>query len=521
MISYHARGVAEPVAPSPDTAPGVAPSDNATAGSAPPGPGGREYTFAEIGRLPLDQQRAMAERYGLGWAPPVVAASAPAQDAPPRRHGSWSRRCPLCLSTALLVARTGVLECAACAAVLPPPSRDLDLPLWELDLRVQPWDAYSRPGRLLEEWGRSTDRESAGFTGPDATTEAPAPRVRAEAVLGLQDAQLDADIRHHTEQTQALVVALDTMRRYMGRLHGDAPAKRGRTSSKKPGRARLDLGELLLEHTSEVVGEPAPSSEVSAAAPPSWFGPLCAAIHAALQGELRAMAIIAVNALRRRGVEYDGSLDQIHPRLQRAEPYAGLRHAIRGAFGTNDTSSGSSIPFSAMGTHKLPQGVQFGRMAVKPSKVRAAAPREPSTNAGDVWDAIRAARVGARTRWEGGQLVREPGRPLTEAEIELVRLVDGGLVSLAITERRGGITRVVSDAVEQLHPRDAVVRLQGLEGAPRTEHEARIMLKAARRAIAHVLEDRELIPALARDKGAPSRSRAPSSDPFAGVGSIS
>lgn len=231
------------------------------------------------------------------------------------------------------------------------------------------------------------------------------------------------------------------------------------------------------------------------------------------------VAIELDNARLRRG----GRGDEITKvRGHRAEPFGGYRHALSAAFGTTDERHASSLPGGAIATHRLPRGVQFGRIAVRPTRASAGS-RSPALESFDAQDAIDAARIGVRTRCEHGRILREPGRPLTPAERELVRLVDAGeAFASAKASTKNGVQAISRDAVEYVHPREAVRRVQGLEGAPRTEREARLVLKAARHAIALQLEDRGLIPPRSGPRRAPtSRTSSPRVDPFAGIGGAS
>ena len=503
---------------------------------------------------------------------PHARDGAPADDAPPvaRHRRGWTPRCDTCRSTSVRWERAA-LVCNTCRVTLAPPSREAELATSDLATRAadprrpEVWDEYSRPhpcGGLLAVWGRSTDRadgEPPRDLDGDGHEEMP-PGVRAAAIRGEADEQLDAAIAGYVALTAGLVDAIDRVKPIALQLAQvgtwKAPKKRPRPRPAPPARLRATSRGLGLPR-SEVLVDVAVDEDLvvdadrchfldagelsrSSSAPPpaaayepgeDWYYPrVVAATSVALLGCVRALALLAVNALRARGVEYLGSTEQVRARLQRPQPFSGYRHALAAAFGMVDHGESSPIPHGAVALHALPQGMVFGKIACRPSRSYSAHAREPDTGAADVAAAILAARVGARTYSDGGRVRHEPGRPLTDLELELVRLVDAGLVrDRAQTAGKGRRTKVSVLAIEPLHPREALawLRAAGRPGVPRTEREARILLANARRAIRRVLEARGLIPGIAAESaldeaagelGERARAPRPSFDPFATQG---
>jgi hypothetical protein len=375
-------------------------------------------------------------------------------------------RCPRCLSPEVRWER-GALECR-CGVVVRPYRGELAThatgichPTWEDDHRLSgEWDRYSR--RRRQDAGGKLVRH-----GLDVTLEQ-------------LDQRADGEARENVDRIQELAAAVGAIREDLvraGVVAGDLA--RGRKRPRRAQRVWPPAVKAMLE---------------------TWVALRC------------FFAVELENARLRRG----GYADLVaRSRPARAEPYAGYRHAIAAAHGVDEGSARAcSIRGGAAAKHSLPRGVQFGRIACHPTKA-AWTTRELGTDAGDIWDAIRDARIGRRTRWEDGQVVVEPGRQLTEAELELLRLVDAGeWFPAAKSTVKGNLQLIERDAVEYLHPRDALARLRGRAGAPQTEHQARLLLKEARRAIAVVLEERGLIPVHVRR----AQARAPKVDPFAGAG---
>lgn len=235
---------------------------------------------------------------------------------------------------------------------------------------------------------------------------------------------------------------------------------------------------------------------------PRWHAALGDAVRTAMLSQLAVLAIVLTNALKRRGVPVDGTLDFVSPKTKRTTPFANYGHAIAAAFGVDEPGGGSPIPRNAIATHKLPQGLVFGQIACRPSRSYPASAKELSLDDKDVWTAIAAARVGARTYMvpehedpgthERG-IRRDVGRPLLVWEVEALRLLDAGEERPA-AHRTKRTKRIDALAVERLTYEEALRKLKGHEGAPKTVHELKLGTKAARKAVRLVLEDLGLIP---------------------------
>jgi hypothetical protein len=471
----------------------------------------------------------------------TVAADQRLLDVAPRARGRWSRRCPCCLGTAFrwaaapelalrhrpteaALAETpqGTLACAACGAVLGSPARHEDRPAWETAPElVAAWDRYSRRGRLLEEWGRSTDREDRRDHHPPPLDEPEhlAPRVRAPAIRGRQDAQLDAAVRAYVDQTEGLRDAAATLKclaQELVQAQIEEPRRRPKRSRETDGTPRpippaarslpdpgpdrvdevvdVDAERFTAQRHDKVLRFEVAVDDAEASPVLAWRAPLFAAVRHALLSQLAALYLLVTNALKARGVEVSGSLDPIHPRTRRSTPFAGLRHALAAAYGLDEPPEASPLPRNAIALHKLPSGVVLGQIACRPSRTYAATAREPSAGGIDVLDAIAAARVGARTYCApGGRIRREPGRPLHHWERELLRLVDAGEERPHARQNRR-TRRIDQLAVERLTPEEALAKIRDMDGAPRTAREAKLAIAAARKAIRLVLQERALIP---------------------------
>ena len=164
---------------------------------------------------------------------------------------------------------------------------------------------------------------------------------------------------------------------------------------------------------------------------------------------------------RARGVEYEGSTDQVRARTQRAEPFGGYRHALAAAYGLTDPGECSALPHTAQSPRtRSPRGWCWARSPATPSRSYSAhAPRARHRGGRCPGRRSAIARVGARTFSEGGKVRHAPGRPLTELEkLELVRLVDAmeQLHPCALVSEAGEVaSRVTRLAIEPLHPREA------------------------------------------------------------------
>lgn len=414
-----------------------------------------------------------------------------------RRRAGWSRRCPFCRADVLHADRAGVMACGGCSARLAPPSdRDLEprlpgeqgMPRWDGDERLlAKWDRYSRSGMLLEEWGSSTHREDgAPPRERDGGEEEHPPRVRYQAQRGRQDDLLDAQIRAYVDQTQALRDAIDEVKIAVQRAGRAKAATQKRTGARGP-----TCAEVLLNHLGELDGG-VPPQRRSRHGAPGWFAALSAACCGALRSQVNALVILAVNALRRRGVEYLDSLDLVSPKVEREEPFANARHALAVALSGGGTIGGSAPKLGgAQAKHTTPSGMVLGKIAIAPSHSSSGrAPGEDGViEALDARSALRSVRVGRRFESRDGvQVEVDPGRPLDEVELELLELVDRGEVKpRAKTNGKG---RVIQEAIEPVAIRDAAGRLS----TKTTEKEARQALARSRRGLEEALRERGLIP---------------------------
>jgi hypothetical protein len=415
---------------------------------------------------------------------------------------------------ALVADRAGVLTCP-CGARLPPPAdRNLEprlpteqsSPRWDGDERLlDEWDRYSRPGLLLDEWGSSTRREDgAPPRDLDGGEEERPPRVREQARRGRQDDLLDALVRSYVGQTQALRDAIDEVKRAVQRS-----SRAKATAPNPPARALPTCAEVLLGHLDELVGEAARPARARPAGAPGWFAALSAACCGALRSQVNALVILAVNALRRRGVEYLDSLDLVAPRIEREEPFANAKHALAVALSGGGTIGGSAPKLGgAQANHKTPSGMVFGRIAIAPSHSSSGrAPGEDGViQALDARSAVAATRVGRVFETRDNQRVEvDPGRPLDQVEFDLLELVDHG--QERPRARRNGRGRVIQEAIEPVAVRDAAAR------AKLTEKQARQALARSRRGLEEALRERGLIPP-PRPKLGRTRAPEPKADPF-------
>jgi hypothetical protein len=356
---------------------------------------------------------------------------------PTDRHRApgWSWRCPHCPSSTLQEERAGILACQACASTIhPPPHRSPEprlpttasTPRWDDDARLLgAWDRYSRPGRLVEEWGSAEWR-------------------------GLADDRLDHDVTAYADQVHGSVRAIDAIRR-------------------------------LLRRRVVPLGLPV----------------------------LQALALILVNSLRRRGVSYLDSTDEVAVRLPRSTPFAGHRHALAvgaGTAGQSPVLGGGSLRLGgATPKHRLPKGLQFGVMACAPSRSGGGgAPGEDAVVGHlDLASAMAAARVGRRHENRDGRCVlADGGRPLAPLEWTMVQMVDHGRWSRQ-KGRAGGMVLEPMGADEAAEEVRQMARRGELpaELAAVSTKEARKRLKAGRKAYQEALRERGLIPPPRRHAG--------------------
>ena len=279
--------------------------------------------------------------------------------------------CPLCRAALLTALPSASLQCPSCKALLPAPSSrpaepvqpsPSQHPTWDADQRLYSgaFDRYSRPGRLLAQWGRSTHR--APWSPPhgfDPAHEERPPTVQHQALDGAADQALDATIAAETATVQTFA---DTLRA-LGRRR--APTKRG------------DIAALLLAHCDD-------------AAPPVLLGvaigvgPLARAV---VEGLTQAAALLMANALLRRGVDVwallgrpdGGPVEPVPLHTPRATRWAGVGHVIACASSHPTLAPTGRGPDEARPLHSTPTGLAFGVMAVRSQAPhRATAPGEAS-----------------------------------------------------------------------------------------------------------------------------------------------
>jgi len=277
--------------------------------------------------------------------------------------------CPSCLAARLQALPSASLQCPACKALIPAPSpraaepahpSERSTPTWEADARLYQgqWDRYSRPGGLVQRYGRSTQRApwtpSAGF---DPAREERPPAVQREAITGDADAALDALIAAETATVQRFA---DTLRA-LGRPRR-APAK-------------PTIAALLLAHC-------------DAAAPPTLLGVAIGAgplARALVQGFTQGAALLMANALLRRGVDVwallgrpdGGPVEPVPVRTPRTHRWSGVAHVMAVADAAPALAPSGRGPDEARPKHATPTGLAFGVMAVRSQAPhRASAPGE-------------------------------------------------------------------------------------------------------------------------------------------------
>jgi hypothetical protein len=208
-----------------------------------------------------------------------------------------------------------------------------------------------------------------------------------------------------------------------------------------------------------------------------------------------ALCMLLWNAARAAAGCHEAVVD---PAIRRDTVFGGVRHALREAL-EGATTLGTGPTYSPDGaiSRALPQGVQFGSIACHATKGGTARARGEDRIL-DRLDALAAIR----------------DADLSAEDLHLLALVDYGATrAKGKVEKNGTIT----PAIEPQRPKDAAEKLRAA-GIAMTEHEAKVRLKRARGRLASALHERGLIPA---PRKAPARSRAPASDPFAGVGATS
>lgn len=252
-----------------------------------------------------------------------------------------------------------------------------------------------------------------------------------------------------------------------------------------------------------------------------------------------AMALLLVNAIVRRGGDYEGITDLAHLRVQRTTPFAGYRHALGAACGyahPEATSNGrgagplayaSDNPF----LHGLPGGIlmQEDGMSVNPSRNGASASTTSRySGEDDVIACLAAARIGglwSAVVYRDDGTVERPAvcsevgafvRPLTATERKLLELVDvGAMVPVARGCKELEHRRLkVGEALTWL--RGPTQRDRYPDARHLLERDAKAMLGKARRAVREAMHAWRMIPedeprqreAKAPDPDAPPRARA-------------
>ena len=303
---------------------------------------------------------------------------------------------------------------------------------------------------------------------------------RLDAWLDARDRALDADARENLARIQQLAAAVRALRAHVQRRNTLAAAGGARR------RPRPTLPRRLMPWV-------------------RWCGVVWDAVLAWTGLELE-------NARLRRGGLHE---DIVTPSVARTTPFAGYRHAIAVAFGgegLGEIGAGGLTLGGAESLFSLPRGVVLGSMAVAPTRTSSGSARgvDRIVASVDVWNAITAARVDRRVDTSGRVIDR--GRGLATAELRLLELVDYG----ATRARAFRQNRSVVPAVEPLTVRDALERLRRRDGAalPTTEHEAKLLIGRARRAILEVLVERGLVPprrreAIAREVSPPPPPATP------------
>ncbi len=402
-------------------------------------------------------------------------------------------RCPHCLSTALSASPAGVLDCHACAARLPPPPTHLAAPAWQCDARLDggEWDRYARPGRLVERWGTSTQREDGAAPREGEERE---PRVRAPAERGAADDAID---RAHAELAEQTERTADVLRAVAREARRSPPRPRPRRAPR-----RATARDILVEHVTGALLDAAPPSALYLAA--------SSLVPAALRGIQHGLAHVLANALLARGVDVwallgaAGSIDAVAPRLPRTTPLAGYGHALALLFGDAPTLGGRSpVPGGAAARHPLPQGVVFGVASVHPSRSGGGSAQglDALLALVDVRAAVGAVRMHRRTESRDGMaVVVDPGRGLDAEDLALLRLADRGAERARATRSKAG---KVTPALEPMGAKGAARAAAGMGGA--TERQVALRLKGAKRGLEDALRERGMIPAARPPQPRPAR----------------
>lgn len=187
--------------------------------------------------------------------------------------------------------------------------------------------------------------------------------------------------------------------------------------------------------------------------------------------------------------------DGIGPTVSFTTPFTCAAAAIGSAFASAESPSllGFGAQFSGDGNTStpIPQGLQWNMVTCHPYRGGALRTRGEDRLLSDLGarTAIDRARVG-RVVGADSHVIHE-GRPLTEAELELLQLVEYGVDRGAAAKRTKAGT--ITPAIEAMKV-EAALPLLRAPGHPTTKKEAQQMLARARKAISAALVERGMIP---------------------------
>lgn len=361
---------------------------------------------------------------------------------------------------------THALFCDACLSATPTHSTR---PTWDMDAGAnydRPTPRHPRPlpdgrpgwpGGLLEIWGSSPTYYTRGGI-----------ETRTDEIRGREDDELDGLVILSRDR----VDELDRCRLVEG------PAALG----KNPGRVEVAIVGLLCvflwnaarirDGLPEAVINP---DQIKAKSFQRICGALADAEAAAAEG--------------------DESTDGSGPTVSFETPFSCAAAAIGSAFASAEAPSllGFGAQFSGDGNTStpIPQGLQFNRIACHPSRGGALRTRGEDRLLSDLGarTAIDRARIG-RVVGADDHVIHE-GRPISEAELELLQLVEYGVDRGASAKRTKAGT--ITPAIEAMKV-EAALPLLRAPGHPTTKKEAQQMLTRARKAISAALLERGMIP---------------------------
>ena len=286
---------------------------------------------------------------------------------------------------------------------------------------------------------------------------------------------------------------------------------------------------------------------------PDWYSHLAARAWDLYKACIVSWAADLVNAIRKRQVTYvivvnRAEMDEeVHVRRARTTPFGSLKGAIAAATATYRVSMGDiprafddsataefkpgAIAYAASATpykHTLPGGIQFGMMAVNPSRNGSSSSTTTrSSRTDDAEACLSAARVGGRwtpvLQRDDGTTEQvatvEGGRPFNELEIHLLCLVDLGaieVVTIDVDEDGNKLPKPLKRFNEvKLTLSDALHRVQravhqGHHRHPTARHlqydDARRMVSAARHAARDAFESWGLIEVVSEELPRASKS---------------